>query len=84
MNDTDNDPNSSFLPEGLRGARVGRITAGVLWAAAATVYGLDASSTGDVVVGGMFVILSLYYFAIAAFADGSRPQDRSCRWAWGW
>lgn len=84
MNDTDNDPNSSFLPDELQDARLGQIAAGLLWVVAATIYGLDASGTSDFVVGGIFGGLALYYFAIAAVADGSPSQERSCRWAWGW
>jgi len=44
------------------------------------------AETGDLAVGALFVVLAVYNFVRAAFADpsGLHKQENSCRWSWGW
>ncbi|MCS3665648.1 hypothetical protein GGP65_003292 [Salinibacter ruber] len=89
MTGTDIESGDSVLPGWFEGERQNLIIAGLLWAAAATIYWLGAGSlaeTGDLAVGALFVVLAVYNFARAAFADpsGLHKQENSCRWSWGW
>jgi formate hydrogenlyase subunit 4 len=62
--------------------------AGILWAAAATIYWLEAGSlsqTGDIVVGVIFAGLALFCLARGLVGSSfSEDQAPSCRWARGW
>ena len=89
MTGTDIESGDSVLPGWFEGERQNLIVAGLLWAAAATIYWLGVESlaeTGDLAVGTVFGALALYNFARAAFADPSslHAQEKSCRWSWGW
>jgi hypothetical protein len=77
------------LPGSFEGERQNLVVAGLLWAAAGTIYWRGAgglAETGDLAVGAVFAALALYHFARAAFADSSslRAQKTSCHWSWGW
>lgn len=84
--DTDSGSDDSVLPGSFKGERQNLVVAGLLGAAAATIYWRGAgglAETGDLAVGAVFATLALYHFVRAAFADPSslHAQENSCHWS---